>query len=84
MKPLTWKQNTSRYGASESLYCGVIELAVVFYNSCRSKDDPFHYAVTVNLPCLKNKGHEKHETKEKAKERAEQMVKGWLQHMGCL
>jgi len=74
---MEWKNNKAQYAYGKLLFLGAWNVGGIYYDSCRSKDDPLKYAATCRLPGIKGSlGHFKLE--EEAKKAAENAVAHWL------
>lgn len=74
---MEWKRNTSQYSGGELLFMGKWNVGEIYYDSCRTRDDPLKYAAKCRLPGIKeNLGH--FETDAEAKVVAEKAVTHWM------
>jgi hypothetical protein len=74
---MKWEQDTRQYSSGKILLLGKWKVGTVYYDSCRSKDDPKKYEATCYLPGIKNSlGH--YDEEDKAKVIVEEAVNHWI------
>lgn len=72
-----WKTDNGRHVVSRTLCLGRVHVGTVYYDSCRSKDDPHKHAAVTRLPgLLGDLGH--FASEEDAMRKVEAATTHWL------
>jgi hypothetical protein len=74
---MKWVQDTRQYSSGKILLLGKWKVGSAYYDSFRSKDDPFKYEAQCYLPGIKDSlGY--YDEENKAQTRVEEAVNYWI------
>jgi hypothetical protein len=78
---MKWENDNQEYVCGDALFIGKWKVGGVYYDGCRSKDNPLAYMVVCYLPGVK-KRLDNYKTSEEGKKRLEFAVTYWIEKSG--